>query len=423
MTIHGAGGWVGAASEETDTQELLRDISRDIKALLSALGPSSKPRLANSSGQRSHSVGGCGEPAPRSRRPSSAGARARPVKPPTFADHDDHNDVRLARALYTPLRAGHPLSAWQAAASRPAGRVPCYAPVSMPTFDPVGPTPGYDPRDDYRGEPVISHLANSLYPILELCIDALHVSRSSNFLGRAEFEHHVDATRRFLRKGADIEVVEASSGARSLHYAAAAGAQELCEVLLRAKALASARDKKLQTPLMWAIDADDAETCRSLLRFEESVVHLHNTKRMLPLHEAAFHGNTEIVELLLPFHHISGGPDVIGCQFRTPLHVASQEGHFPICVLLIGAFAEPSRACGHGKTPLHYAAELGSHPGLELCMYLAKLRPATRRLRDSSGNTPLDVAKSTGRSSRQLDKILRPTPTIAKLTGGHHRRH
>jgi len=227
------------------------------------------------------------------------------------------------------------------------------------------------------------------------------------FQGRVEFVHHVSAVQHFVQcDGADVEVSDSDSGGFCLHFAAGSGAVQLCEVLLDAGARCTARDKRLQTPLWWAMARNCVDVCDLVLREDPSVALTVNIDGNSPLHEAAFLGNTRIAQLLLPFY--VGFIDVKGREAQTPLHVAARRGSCAIGVLLLKEKASPRAACTYGKTALHHAAERGE-AGLELCVYIADIWPCARRLRDASGRTPLALAAERGRLTPTMQALLHPT--------------
>jgi len=316
-------------------------------------------------------------------------------------------------------------------------RMPIYMPLDQPTYDPFGPLAGYSPGDSPWGDPVRSRLRQSTFPILELCIDAYYVAHSKHFSGSVEFAHHWQAIQYSLREGADVQVRDDTTGGSCLHFAAGSGSEELCKLLLRAKARVGARDRRLRTPLWWAIIGNHKEVCRVLLEKDGSAATVPSLDQMLPLHEACFLGHSEIVELLLPFYRSlsnwepvlqaagastpkqldawgRAGVDIRGFELRTALHVAASQGHLEICKSLVQEDADPQRACSHGKTALHYAAEAGGGPGcLELCDYLAAQRPLARNMRDVTGKKPLDAAARLAYLSPELRQVLQPVSCSA----------
>lgn len=285
------------------------------------------------------------------------------------------------------------------------GHQPRFSPLEQPMYDPFRELPGYKLGEAPWAGPIWSRLRNSVYPILELCIDAYFVSISKSFQGNVEFAHHIDAVNQFVCEGADVQVCDGASGGTCLHFAAGSGAIGVCRILLWAKALASARDRRLRTPLWWAIAGSHAEVCKWLLRHDEKIAKLVDIERMLPLHMAAAIGQPQIVTLLLPYCGLTG-PDVPDKRLRTPLHVAAGQLQWKACMTLLEAKADPQAPCSRGKTALHYVAERGSD-GLELCRYLVRCWPLTRRLRDASGRTPMELAAARCCLTRELKMTLR----------------
>ncbi|CAE8591504.1 unnamed protein product, partial [Polarella glacialis] len=170
--------------------------------------------------------------------------------------------------------------------------------------------------------------------------------------------------------------------------------------------------------------------CRLLLEEDEGLVMMTNLDQMTPLHEAARLGRTRVVSLLLPAltgrprshsgrpGRARSGPDVrAGNSLRTPLHLACSRRHLETSALLLSAHADPQVACGLGRTALHYACAgltgprrvgFGDADGclLELCHLLLRCRPNCRRLRDSSGRTPAELAADGGHLVPELKLLL-----------------
>ena len=138
----------------------------------------------------------------------------------------------------------------------PIRRMPAFSPLARPTYDPFGPLGGYELGPAGQGEPVWSRLKGSVYPVLDLCMDAYYASLSKSFQGDIEFLHHVAAAEEFIYEGADVDVRDDASGGSCLHFAAGSGSLPLCTILLGAKARLYARDINLQTPLWWAVNGN-----------------------------------------------------------------------------------------------------------------------------------------------------------------------
>ncbi|CAK9044239.1 Ankyrin-1 (ANK-1) (Ankyrin-R) (Erythrocyte ankyrin) [Durusdinium trenchii] len=330
--------------------------------------------------------------------------------------------------------------------------MPAFAPLERPTYDPFGPLGGYELGPAGQGEPVWSRLKGSVYPVLDLCMDAYYASLSKSFQGDIEFLHHVAAAVEFIHEGADVDVRDDASGGSCLHFAAGSGSLPLCKTLLSAKARLYARDINLQTPLWWAINDNHREVCRALLGLDPAQVLVTNIDQLTPLHEAAFLGRTQLVDLLLSRFstqqhwnrygravRLPSGPNMrAGRRLLSPLHLACRQGHLATCAVLLKAFADPQLVCSHGRTALHHACagasrlrDLRTGNILELCHLLLRQQPALVSLRDASGQTPLDLVQRYSFAPPELHLLLRKAApvgvhqeTFTKPRDGHggHRR-
>jgi len=294
-------------------------------------------------------------------------------------------------------------------------RFASYAQLERLSDEPFGILAGYASSDPPIGGPVWSRLADSIYPILELCMDADEAARMCTFQGPVELENHLLNAKLLISRGADVNVSDDTTGASCLHFAAGSGSLELCNVLRKAGARVAARDRRLRTPLWWAIGDGHLDVCRTLLEQDPRVARMPSIDQMLPIHDAAFRGDVEIVELLLLFIEARTGADARGYQMRSPLHVAASQGHFEVCQVLLAGKADPLKKCAHGRTALHYAAECGlACSRLDLCSHLASCGPAVLRIRDASGLTPLDLAAKNACLTPELKTILQPPQLRAK---------
>jgi ankyrin repeat protein len=157
------------------------------------------------------------------------------------------------------------------------------------------------------------------------------------------------------------------------------------------KAIAKRRDD----PLFWAAGAGDVSAVKALLQANGSlsVINKPNMRSgHTALHEAAWHGHVEVVDVLL-----RAGANVIAQNQdgRLPLHEAASEGHVGVIEkLLVGSKgplivdARDSQGC----TPLHVASRKGQVKAV-MCLlsHRARVDCADLELR-----TPLHDACSEG---------------------------
>jgi ankyrin repeat protein len=141
--------------------------------------------------------------------------------------------------------------------------------------------------------------------------------------------------------------------------------------------------------LFAAADAGNIEAVKEHLAAGADV----NAKNILRLgrtllHQAAWDGHKEIVELLITN---SANVDALDRYRETPLHAAADEGHKEIAELLItnGADVDGKYNTNYNtKTPLHYAAGEGHKEIIELLI----ANGADVDVKTPSQNTALDLA-------------------------------
>lgn len=163
------------------------------------------------------------------------------------------------------------------------------------------------------------------------------MNNPTDFLTAAR-EGDLEKVKALLKDNADLVFSKDNYGQTPLHYAAAAGQQEVAELLLARKGEVSAK-------------ANDGDT---------------------PLHLAATEGHKDVVKLLL-----ASKADVTARanDGTMPLHLAAAEGHKDVVELLLAYKAEVNVRDGGGSAPLDYAAAKGHEDLVEL-------------LRQQSGHLP-----------------------------------
>ena len=152
------------------------------------------------------------------------------------------------------------------------------------------------------------------------------------------------------------------------------------------------------------------------------------------LHAASLEGSVDIAQWLLddarsqqnnhetPLHSAEASGhvghytsvDAVDNAGRTPLHLASQCGHFEIVRLLIkhGADAD-ARNCSQ-RTPLHLASFLGIPETVQVLIELG----ADVNARDEEHKTPLHLALSSG-SPETLRVLIKHGAKVTAPDGGH----
>ena len=112
---------------------------------------------------------------------------------------------------------------------------------------------------------------------------------------------------------------------------------------------------KLRNQLFESIKTKDINSAKGCMN-KLNTVNFHNQFGHSPLSSAAFHGNLQIVKLLISRGaKVNMGSDERG-QHRTPLHFAIKNGHKEVAIFLICKNAATNARDSLGKTPLDYDA-------------------------------------------------------------------
>ena len=210
------------------------------------------------------------------------------------------------------------------------------------------------------------------------------VACSSPWAPRANRAKIADALARAQVPEAQRVAADTLANRKELRRAARDGrAEDALALVLRGVDINSG-DELGNTPLMLAAERDHADVARALLDHGADA-HRPNAhgnaagdvaggaalRAMLPraaataadapetharLHDAAYHGDLEVVAELLRLGASADCQDADGC---TPLRTAALMGHAPIALALLDAGASVDLADSNGFTPLYQAAFYG----------------------------------------------------------------
>ncbi|XP_022243336.1 transient receptor potential cation channel subfamily A member 1-like [Limulus polyphemus] len=151
--------------------------------------------------------------------------------------------------------------------------------------------------------------------------------------------------------------------------------------------LMNERDVHGCTPMHYASRTGHLKTIRSLLRLG-AVVNLKNNDNQSPLHFAARYGRYNTVRHLLESNRGTLIINEMDGEGKTPLHIASENGHTRVVYLLLvkGALLHRDHK---GRTPMHYAAMNGYTQTIE---QLLSFHSHLLDQMDRDGNTALHLA-------------------------------
>lgn len=141
-----------------------------------------------------------------------------------------------------------------------------------------------------------------------------------------------------------------------------------------------------------AIYFGDIETCKTLLSKGANINTNENYDNTTPLHSvcARIREHTDICKLFL-----EQGANVHATNKKgyTPLHYASEQGHFYISNLLIDAGANVNAMDEKDNTPFHLV--VGNTDGKYICKLLLE-HGADINAKNKNGETPLHIAAANG---------------------------
>jgi ankyrin repeat protein len=233
-----------------------------------------------------------------------------------------------------------------------------------------------------------------------------------------------EAVQFLLEKGADVSVVETSTGVTALHVAAAYGGPRIATMLLAAGAKPDVADKGGFTPLQSAVGFNDIGLVEKLLAMG-AAVNSKNTfagkvqngdialKELTPLMQAAPFGSPELIKKLL-----DAGADVKMRDVRgmTPLmmSVASDRQDIRVMKMLIERGSDVNAKAANGETVLDWARKF-NEPAVVALLEKAGARGSTMDAAPVRKAAPLSDPKAAAALSVKL--LQTNAQTFFKMSG------
>ena len=149
------------------------------------------------------------------------------------------------------------------------------------------------------------------------------------------------------------------AGRTALHWAAAYGHSDVCQLLLENSASVDAIDGSGDTPFLLAAAHGRAACLHALATAGANAEHV-NKFGMNALHHAAWQGHAEAIAELIDKLQLKKLLEDKDCAGHSPLHVAVFRDHLVAVQKLISEGASISSRSACGYTPLHYSTRLSS---------------------------------------------------------------
>ncbi len=236
-----------------------------------------------------------------------------------------------------------------------------------------------NPRCDYPPQAVLLRAIKLGTPQLH-SFDKLHMHRAGLF--QSAWAGCVLSASYHLQHLSDRKAVindADKTGLSPLHYATAAGAVELVEMLLGCGAQVNQQNPHGMTPLHVAVTLSRVGVVQRLLAAGADP-NLRSKTGIGPLYKAVYNNHTELTSILLQAGALPvGTPDAS----YMPLHCACEFGNLAIVELLVQYGAVIDEVNARGQTPLSlvlqrqhdavaqylrsHSAELPGHDGKRLC--------------------------------------------------------
>ncbi|KAK6619535.1 hypothetical protein RUM43_012292 [Polyplax serrata] len=196
----------------------------------------------------------------------------------------------------------------------------------------------------------------------------------TNLLHRATKEGNYKVVSELLKCGYRNTDAKSEDGQTAAHLASSKGADDILLKLIETGANINCRDTAGYTPLHYACQSNHLTTIRLLIQKGQAQVQSRNANTgWVPLHEAAWRGLSEVVQLLLGLNAPAHPRTQDG---ETPLMLAQRKG-FQDCVEILRNFKAPKPVLAkynwyHGTLDRKEAVELLKEYGNKEGSYLVR---------------------------------------------------
>ena len=221
-----------------------------------------------------------------------------------------------------------------------------------------------------------------------------HSSNGSTPLHLASQNGHMDVAVLLVDKGAQLNL-PTRDGSTPLHVASEVGQEKIVDFLINKKAQVDAKNLLGDTPLMRAVLGGHRNIVQLLISSENNRANANiaDNNGLTPLMLACTMNRLDIAELLIT----KGGADVQqqdkNCM--TCLHHACKNGFTRLCQLLLECRASPLLPDTNGRTPLHVASQNG-HRDCVVALKTSMGSLFSANVQTQDGFTPLFLASQGG---------------------------
>uniref|UniRef100_A0A8C6XPG1 Uncharacterized protein n=1 Tax=Naja naja TaxID=35670 RepID=A0A8C6XPG1_NAJNA len=195
-----------------------------------------------------------------------------------------------------------------------------------------------------------------------------------------------------LEKALNLTDVNATNSANEtlLHVAATHGHLEIIDYLISKGAKLEVKDNKGRTPLHRAAEKGHDKAVNRLLQAGANIVASKDMDGCTPMHYAAISGNMEILEELL----VAGNNKNINDKNiwrKTPLHLAAEHGHSNLIDFLLSNGSAINALDNNKDTPLHCACKAGHFDSVRALLNWSAPDKANLQAANSLKKTPLQA--------------------------------